>query len=61
MENVLTPIAKSVVVPLGSTAAATTKELSKKKVWIGMTAMVISNEEIEDIMKRVISLEQSNL
>ena len=31
MENVLTPIAKSVLVPLGSTAAATTKELFKKK------------------------------
>ena len=31
MENVLTPIAKSVLVPLGSTGAATTKELFKKK------------------------------
>ena len=35
--------------------------IQKKILWSGMTALIISNEEMEEITKIVISLEQLGL
>ena len=61
--NVLKPLAKSVLIPLGLTAAAlaTDAAIHKKIFGSGMTTLIISNEEMKDIMKIVKSLEQSGL
>ena len=60
MKNVLKPLAKSVLVALGVTAAAATDVAIQKKIfWSGMTAMIISYEEMNDIMKIVKSLEET--
>ena len=60
MKNVLKPLAKSVLVALGLTAAAATDVAIQKKIfWSGMTAMIISYEEMNDIMKIVKSLEET--
>ena len=63
MKNALALLAKSVLVPLGLTAAvsATDAAIQKKIFGSGMTALIISNEEMEDIMKIVRSLEESSL
>ena len=59
MKNVLQPLTKSVLILLGSTAAASAAD---KKVWSsGTTALIILHEEMEDIMKIVKSLEHSGL
>ena len=59
MKNVLAPLAKSVLIQLGLTAAASEKHVTiQKKIFgSGTTALMISNEEMEDIMKIVESLE----
>ena len=60
--NVLRPLAKSVLMPLGLAAApATDAAIRKKKFGSGMTALIISNEEMNDTMKIVKSLEESSL
>ena len=48
MENVLKPLAKSVLIPLGLTAAASAKDpaIHKKVFGSGMTTLIISNDEI---------------
>ena len=53
MKNVLTFSAKKVLVPLGLTAAiaAADKGVPKKESGFGTIALIISNEEMEDIMK----------
>ena len=63
MKNVLTPLAKSVLVPLGLIAAASATDVAIQKKIFGsdIAAWIISNEEMEDIMKIVISLEESRL
>ena len=63
MKNVLIPLAKSVLIPLGLTAAAsaTDEAIQKKISGSGTIALIISNEEIEDITKKVKSLEESEL
>ena len=49
--NVLKPLATSVLIPLGLTAASTTEEsIHKKMLGSGNTASIISNEEMNDIM-----------
>ena len=55
MKNVLKPLAKSVLIPLGLTAAssATDAAIHKKMFGLGMTTPIISNEEMNDIMKIV--------
>ena len=50
--NVLNPVVKSVLITLG---------LIKKMFRSGVTTLIISNEEINDIMKIVKSLEESDL
>ena len=50
MKSVLTPFAKSVLIPLALTvaASATDAAIQKKIYGSGTTALIISNEEIED-------------
>ena len=59
MKNVIKPLAKSVLTPLGLTAAASAADagIHKKFLGSGTTTLVISNDEIEDIVKIVKSLE----
>ena len=59
----LKPIPKSVLIPLRLTSAtsATNAAIWKKTFGSGMTTLIISNEEINDIMKIVKSLEKSRL
>ena len=59
MKNVLTPLAKTVLILLGLTASATNTAIQKKTH--GSTALIIPNKEMKDIMKIVKSLEQSGL
>ena len=55
MKNVLTPLAESVLVPLGLMAA------EPARCWCGLeTALVFSNEEIDHIMKIAKSLEDAS-
>ena len=63
MKNVIKPLAKSVLIPLGLTAAASAADagIHKKILGSGNTTLIISNNEIEDIIKIVKSLEDSGL
>ena len=63
MASVLTPLAKSVLLPLGLSAgmSAADPAILKKIYGSGTRALIISNEEMEDIMKIVKSLEKSGL
>ena len=59
--NVLQSQAKSVLIPLGLTAAASATDaaIHKKMFGPGVTTLIISNEEMNDIVKIVNSLEKS--
>ena len=61
--NVPKPLAKSVLIPVGltSAASATDAAIHKKMFASGMTTLIISNEEINNIIKIVKSLEESGL
>ena len=61
--NVLKPLAKSILIPLGLTApkSAIAGAIHKKMLGSGTTTLVISNEEMNGIMKTVKSLEESGL
>ena len=61
--NLLKPLAKSVLIPLGLTAAAaaTDAAIHKNMFGLGMIKLIISNEEINDIIKIVKWLEESCL
>ena len=61
--NVLKPLAKSVLIPLGLTtaASATDAAIHKKMFGSGVTTLIISNKEKNDIMKILKSLEESCL
>ena len=63
MKNVLALLAKSVLIPLGLTAAtsATDAAIQKKIFALETTSMIISNKEMEDIMKMVRSFEELGL
>ena len=63
MKRVLTPLAKNVLLRFGLSAAmsATDAVIQKTIHGSGTTALTISNEEMEDIMKIVKSLEESGL
>ena len=63
MKNVLKLLAKSVLIPLGLTAtvSATDKVIQKKIFWSGMTKFIISNEEMNEIIKIVKSFRESAL
>ena len=59
--NIPKPLAKSVLIPSGlmAAASATDAAIHKKLFGSGFTTLIISNEEMEDIMKIVKSLEES--
>ena len=69
--NVLKPLAKSVLIPLGLTTAASATDASIHKKMFGSgrpsdlasrtTTLIILNEEMHDIMKIVKPLEESGL
>ena len=61
--NVLKQLAKSVLIPLGLTAAGPPIDVAihKKIFGSGNTTLIISNEEMNDIMKIVKPLEESGL
>ena len=63
MRSVLTSLTKSILLPSGLSAgmSAADAAIQKKTYGSGSTALIISNEEIEGIMKTVKSLEQSRL
>ena len=60
--NVLKCI-KGILIPLGltSTASATDAAIHMKAFGLGMTKMTLSNEEMNDIVKIIKSLEESSL
>ena len=64
MKSVIKPLAKSVLVPLGLTAAASAADAGIHNKILGSghnTTLIISNDEMEDISKIVKSLEDSEL
>ena len=67
MENVVKQLAKNILIPSGSTTAASAADAEIHKKILGSghpshnTALIISNDEMEDIIKIVKSLENSGL
>ena len=63
MKSVLTPLAKIVLLTLRLSAGISTADAAIQKEIYGSstTALITSNEEMEDIMKIVKSLEESGL
>ena len=63
IKNVIKPLAKSVLIPLGLTAAASAADarIHKKILGSGNATLIISNDEMKDIIKIVKSLEDSSL
>ena len=63
IKNILKSLAKSVLIPLGLTVAAfaTDAAIHKNMFGSGTTTLIISNEEMIDIMKIVKPLEESGL
>ena len=65
IKNVIKPLTKSILIPLGLTAAASAADAGINKKVLGSghnnTTLIISNDEIEDIIKIVKSLEDSGL
>ena len=63
MKYVLKPLAKSLLILLGLTAVALAIDavIHKKMFESSMTTLIISNEEMNDIMKIVTFLEKSGL
>ena len=61
--SVIKPLAKSVLIPLGLTAAAsaTNVAIHKKMFGSGMTTLIISNEEMNNIIKINKFLEETGL
>ena len=62
LQNILKPLAKSVLIPLGLTAAPTTNTAVHKKMFqSSKTTLIKSNEEMNDIMKIVKPFEEPAL
>ena len=67
MKSVIKPLAKSVLIPLGLTAAASAADAGIHKKVLGSgsdhnnTILIISNDEMDDILKIVKSLEDSGV
>ena len=65
MTSVIKPLAKSVLIPLGLTTAASAADAGIDKKILGSghnnTALIISNDEMHDILKIVKSLEDSGV
>ena len=64
MESVITILAKSVLIPLGLTAAASAADAGIHKKILGSgnnTTLIISNKDMDNLIKIVKSLEDSGL
>ena len=64
MKRVIKPLAKSVLIPLRLTAAASAADAGIHKKILGSgnnTTVIISNDEMDDILKKVKSLEDSGV
>ena len=70
IKNVIKPLVKSILIPLGFTAAASAADagihrkilgLGKHKQNNNRTTLIISNDETKDIIKIVKSIEDSGL
>ena len=65
LKSVIKPLAKSVLIPLGLTAAAPAADAGIHKKILGSghnnTTLIISNDEMDDILKIVKSLENSGV
>ena len=64
IKNIIKPLAKTFLIPLGLTAAASAADAGIHKKILGLsnnTTLIISNDEMEDIIKIVKSLEDSGL
>ena len=64
MKSVIKPLAKNVLIPLGLTAVASAADAGIHKKILGSgnnTTLIISKNEIEDLIKIVKSLEDSGL
>ena len=64
IKNVVTPLAKSVLILLGLTAAASAADAGIHKKILGSgnnTTLIISNKDMDDLIKIVKSLEDSGL
>ena len=63
MKNELKPLPKRFFIPLGLTAAASALDatIHQKMFGPGNTTLIVSNEEIIDLIKIVKSLEKSGL
>ena len=63
IKNVITPLAKRVLIPLGLTAVASAADegIHKKILGSANTTLIITNKDIEDLIKIVKSLEGSGL
>ena len=61
--KVSVPLAKNILVPLGITAAASAIDagIQKKIHSSGVTTLIISNEEMNGIMKIIEALEDFNI
>ena len=62
MKSVIQPLAKSVLIPLGLTAAASAADAGTHEKMLGSghsTTLIITNDEMKDILKIVKSLEDS--
>ena len=53
MKNVLRPLAKNVLIPLRLTVAASATAIQKKSFGSGIRTLIISNEEMDNIIKMI--------
>ena len=63
MKSVIKPLAKNVLIPLGLTATASTTDagIHKKILGSGTTTLIISNDAMENIIKKIKSLKNPGL
>ena len=63
IKNVVKPLAKSILIPLGLTATASAADagIHKKMLGSGTKTLLISNKEMNDIMKIIQALEYFNI
>ena len=63
IKKVIEPLAKSVLIPLGLTAATSAADAGKHKKILGSgnLTLIISNDEIHDIIRIIKSFEDSGL
>ena len=63
IKNVIKPLAKSILILLGLTATASAADagIHRKILGSGNTTIIISNEEMNDVIKIVQALEDSNI